>query len=149
MYRTKRYIADMQKSIYRYTIGVDARMLGPEQTGIGKYIARLLEFVPPLMPEARFIAFLKEPAFSAFASGHKNVETRKVSAHWYGWKEEAELPVELARAGAGLVHFPLFNVTIAYRKPFVVTIHDTTPYAFPGHRTGSWVRRGGVRLFFC
>ena len=139
----------MKQSLHHhYTIGIDARMLGPEQTGIGKYIARLLEFVPPCMPRVRFVVFLKESAFHNFTSPHANIETRKVSAHWYGWREQLVLPFKFLRAHMDLMHFPHFNVPLAYRKPFVVTIHDTTPHTFPGHRMGSWVRRAGFWLTF-
>lgn len=130
------------------TVGIDARMLGAEQTGIGKYIARLIEYIPPLMPEVQFVAFLREPEFSRFRSLHTNVEKQKVSAHWYGYAEQFVLPLQLLRAGIDLMHFPHFNVPVLYPGKFVVTIHDLTPRLFPGPRMSSWWHREMFRLVF-
>src|SRR3989344_398048 len=109
------------------TIGIDARMYGTEQTGIGKYIARLLEYVPPRMPETRFVAFLRDPEYKRFLSPHPNVEKRRVSAKWYDYREQLVLPFEFLRTGVDMMHFPHFNVPILYPGRFLVTIHDLTP----------------------
>lgn len=132
----------------KHRIGIDARMLGREQTGIGKYIARLCEFVPPLMKDTQFVVFLREPELSRFKSIYSNVEKRKVSARWYGYREQALLPFELLRARVQLMHFPHFNVPLFYPGKFVVTIHDLTPHAFPGPKMRSWWRETMFRLVF-
>jgi glycosyltransferase involved in cell wall biosynthesis len=129
-------------------IVIDARMYGAEQTGIGKYIARLLQYVPPLMPEAEFVVFMRQPEFGNFMSPHLNVKKRKTSAYWYGYKEQALFPAEIASEKPDLVHFPHFNVPLLYRGKFIVTIHDLTPHSFPGPKMNSFWRRSMFRLVF-
>lgn len=138
----------MQDKKYAYTIGLDTRMLGEEQTGIGKYIARIAEYVPMLMPEVKFVIFLNEPEFSRFIPASPNVVKRLVNAHWYGYREQLTLPLAFLRSRPNLMHFPHFNVPVLYPGKFVVTIHDITPYFFPGHKMGSWIRRAGFWLTF-
>ncbi|MDP3963710.1 MAG: glycosyltransferase family 1 protein [bacterium] len=125
----------------QHIIGIDARMYGASQTGIGKYIARLLEFTPPRMPETRFIAFLRDPEYAEFSSSHPNVEKRRVTAKWYDYREQLVLPFELMRTRIDLMHFPHFNAPILYPGRLMVTIHDLTPHAFPGPNMRSFWRR--------
>ena len=132
----------------KYRVGIDARMLGAEQTGIGKYIARLCRHIPPLMKDVQFVVFLREPEFSSFQSPFPNVEKQKVSAHWYSYKEQAIFPLELFRARVDLMHFPHFNVPLFYSRKFLVTIHDLTPHTFPGPRARSWWRKMMFRAVF-
>ncbi|MDQ1726682.1 MAG: arginyl-tRNA synthetase, partial [Frankiaceae bacterium] len=46
--------------------------------------------------------------------------------HWYSVAEQVRLPGLIRAAGVDLVHFPHFNVPLASRGPYVVTIHDLT-----------------------
>lgn len=129
-------------------VGIDARMAGVEQTGIGKYIARLLERLPPLAPDLRFAVFLREPAFSRFAVLAPNVEKRRVSARWYSYGEQLALPWRLLGEPLDLLHVPHFNVPLLYPRKFLVTIHDLTPHLFPGPKMNSLWRRGMFQLVF-
>ncbi|MDO8558318.1 MAG: glycosyltransferase family 1 protein [bacterium] len=133
---------------YQHTIGIDARMLGAEQTGIGKYIARLCEYLPPLMSDTRFVLFLREPEYSNFKSAHPNVVKRRAEAHWYGYKEQLILPIGFLLARPDLMHFPHFNVPMLYPGKFIVTIHDLTPHTFSGPAAHSWWRKSMFRLVF-
>lgn len=56
----------------------------------------------------------------------KNPNFRKViaDARWYSIKEQFVIPKILLSLRPDLVHFPHFNIPVAYTGKFVVTIHD-------------------------
>jgi glycosyltransferase involved in cell wall biosynthesis len=58
------------------------------------------------------------------------------------------LPFELAKTKIDLIHYPHFNSPILYPKRSVCTIHDITPFHFPGHRMKSNLRRWGYNQVF-
>src|SRR3990167_4224164 len=118
-------------------IGIDARMYGAAQTGIGIYIKHLIEEIVKLDRENEYRIFLLEPEYSNFFSDNAKVKTIRVSAGWYGWKEQIILPRQFLNEQVDLMHFPHFNAPLFYPRPCVVTIHDLTPKYFPGHKVGA------------
>lgn len=118
-------------------IGIDARMYGAAQTGIGIYIKHLIEEIVKLDKENEYRIFLLEPEYSNFISDNAKVKTIRVSAGWYGWKEQIILPRQFLKEQVDLMHFPHFNAPLFYPRPCVVTIHDLTPKYFPGHKVGA------------
>lgn len=130
------------------TIGIDARMYGYAQTGIGNYIRHLIEYTAQCDPVNRYIIFLSPQEFDDFELKSPNLQKVKVGAKWYGWKEQIIFPWILYRAKLDLMHFTHFNSPILYIKKSLVTIHDITPYFFPGHKMKSWLRRTAFRLVF-
>ena len=131
----------------KYTIGIDARMYGAAQTGIGTYIEYLIKNLLEADKNNFYKIFLMEPEFGNFKIIQENVEKIKVNSRWYGWREQLILPWQMARKKVDLMHFPHFNVPIAYRKKFIVTIHDLTPLYFPGRKMGGSRFRKNVFKF--
>lgn len=131
----------------RYTIGIDARMYGAGQTGIGTYIACLTEHLFRLDTENRYVMFMLEPEYSRY-NPPVNVRKVRVASPWYSWREQLHLPFYLLRERVDLLHVPHFNSPILYFGKTVVTIHDLTPRFFPGHKMNSFVRRLGFGLVF-
>lgn len=129
-------------------IGIDSRMYGSAQTGIGNYIKNVTDHLFEIDQENQYVLFLREPQFSEFNLKYPNVKKVKVTPRWYSYGEQIKLPFELKKEKIDLLHFPHFNSPILYFKPSVVTIHDVTPYHFPGHRMSSLARRVGFRLVF-
>jgi len=118
------------------TIGIDARMYGPAQTGIGTYIQYLLKHLALLDKTNEYVLFVRDegdPGFRFQVSGFRTV---RVNAHWYSLAEQTKFLAALYKAKCDLVHFPHFNLPLLYNRPFVVTIHDLTPKFFPGHKIG-------------
>ncbi|OWK27228.1 MAG: hypothetical protein US76_02845 [Parcubacteria group bacterium GW2011_GWA2_38_13b] len=145
----------------KYTIGIDARMYGAAQTGIGTYIEYLVKNLLEIDFEADashrcgvsknnfYKIFLMEPEFGRFKITQENVEKIKVNSRWYGWREQLIFPWQMAREKVDLMHFPHFNVPIMYRGKFIVTIHDLTPLYFPGRKMGgSWLRKKAFKFVF-
>lgn len=123
-------------------IGIDARMLGPKQTGIGNYIQELINRVPALDPQNHYYIFLRPPYFTEWVSKSKNVTKVFAPEKWYSYKEQLVFPLRLFAYNLDLVHFPHFNVPLLYPKKHITTIHDITPKFFHGHKmTSKWRRK--------
>lgn len=110
-------------------IGFDARLLGA--LGIGRYISGLL---PPLAEflgdDLVVIARRRDVALvRALTAGRGDLIPS--NAHPYRLSEQSLLVPRLMRARLRLVHFPHYNLPIAFPGRFVTTIHDLFSYRFP------------------
>ncbi|MFA6896888.1 MAG: glycosyltransferase family 1 protein [Patescibacteria group bacterium] len=130
------------------TIGIDARMFGYAQTGIGNYIRHLLEYVFENDRVNNYVIFLMPEEFDSFPIPNERVRKVKTSCKWYGWREQIIFPFTLYKENLDLMHFTHFNSPILYLRKSVTTIHDVTPFFFPGHKMKSPLRRLGFRLVF-
>lgn len=130
------------------TIGIDARMYGYAQTGIGNYIRHLLEFIFKFDEKNNYVIFLMSEEYDNFILPNERIKKVKVSAKWYSWKEQLLFPFQLYKEKLDLMHFTHFNSPILYFKKSIITIHDITPFFFPGHKMKSLIRRIGFRAVF-
>ena len=150
------------------TIAIDARMYGATQTGIGNYIYHLMKYLFEIDKKNNYLVFLLPEEYDKFELPNERVKKIKVSAKWYGWKEQLIFPFEILKHKIDLIHFPHFNSPILYHWivwikniisrykgvsrhaliKTITTIHDLTPYYFPGHKMNSWLRRKSFRLVF-
>lgn len=112
-------------------IGLDCRMLGPAQGGLGRYVEQLVHNLLRIDSHNEYVLFLCQANFSTIEV--KNPRITKVLADipWYSWREQREWPALLAAHHLDLMHFPHWNIPLAYRGRFVVTIHDLIMYHFP------------------
>lgn len=115
-------------------IGIDARFFGPQETGIGRYVERLLTHLAALNTPHEWVVFLRARAYDWWQP--PSPQWRKVFADvpWYGLAEQRDLPGIFRREHLDLLHVPHFNVPLLYRRPFVVTIHDLILDEFPTER---------------
>jgi len=125
-------------------IGIDARMLGSKQGGIGRYIEQLIKQLTILNQTHEFVIFLRKKNWDLV---NEMPKVKKVLAniHWYGWREQLLLPGIIKREKIDLMHFPHWDVPLFYRKPFVVTIHDLLLLHYP---TRSASTLGPITYFF-
>lgn len=131
------------------TIGYDARMFGDQFTGIGRYnyeiTKRLFERknissdvgTNQCVFQVEWVIFLNEPEYSVY-DFPAHVTKVCVNAKHYSLAEQTKFVRALYKAKCDLVHFSHFNLPVLYRKPFTVTIHDTTLSFFPGQKTKRW-----------
>lgn len=138
----------MISQLKTYIIGIDARMYGPEQTGIGNYIRHLIVNLAEIDKRNNYVIFLLDKEYDKFKLPAKNFKKAKVSSYWYSWREQLLLPFEFMRERLDLMHFPHFNTPVFYSGKSVVTIHDITPFFFPGHKMNSWLRRNAFKFVF-
>ncbi|MDD2758065.1 MAG: glycosyltransferase family 1 protein [Patescibacteria group bacterium] len=135
-------------------IGIDARMLGPKQGGIGRYTQEIIEAFPPKAdpPTAEkhennddgFVVFLRKENWDLVEETPK---IKKILADipWYGWREQFLLAKIIKKEKIDLMHFPHWNIPIFYNQPFVVTIHDLLLLHYPTRAASTL---GPVAYFF-
>lgn len=135
-------------------IAIDARMYGAEVTGLGVYVQGLISALTATGGRPEYVVLVRPEQRHRLTVAHPHLRVVTADVPWYGWSEQLVLPSLLKRLRCDLVHFPNFNVPIAYRRPFVVTIHDLTPLDFPGHHQSRsrlhrlayrWVLRHALR----
>jgi glycosyltransferase involved in cell wall biosynthesis len=95
-------------------IGIDARMLGPKQGGIGRYTQEIIKAIPPKADppmaekhentDAEFVIFLRKENWDLVEETQK---MKKVLADipWYGWREQLIFPKIIRREKIDLMHF--------------------------------------------
>ncbi len=123
-------------------------MHGYAQTGIGNYIRNLLKFIFELDRENEYIIFLLPEEYDNFKLPNERIKKVKVSSRWYSWKEQILFPFQIYRENLDLMHFTHFNSPILYFGKSIVTIHDITPFFFPGHKMKSFIRKVSFRAVF-
>ena len=128
-------------------IGIDARMYGPRQTGIGVYIESLINELSKIDKENYYHIFLLSEEYKKFQLPTNNFSKIEVNSHWYSFKEQIIFLKKITKEKLDLMHFTHFNFPIFYPSKFVITIHDITPKFVPGHKMGkSWYRRKAYDL---
>ena len=133
-------------------IGIDARMMGPENTrGLGRYIQELTAAMVQIAPEHEFVLVVRSPDHPL--SDYPNVRTVVADVPWYSWQEQRQMPRVLRDLKTDVVHIPHWNVPLTYSGPLVVTIHDLLLRHQPASAkasTRSWpvrmIKRAGFRL---
>lgn len=130
-------------------IGIDARMYGFRQTGIGLYIKNLIEGVVAQDRENSYVVFLSPKGLKDFHLASERVKVVVSSCNWYSFCEQTAFLFQILRENVDLMHFPHFNIPIFYWKKFVVTIHDIIPLLYPGQKIGrSLFRRLCFKIVF-
>ncbi len=112
-------------------IGIDARMCGPKQGGIGRYIEQLIKNLEKINGEDEFVIFLRKENWDEYTPSKPNFKKVLADIPWYGWREQTQLPKIIKREKIDLMHFPHWNVPLFCRAPFIVTIHDLLLLHFP------------------
>jgi glycosyltransferase involved in cell wall biosynthesis len=119
-------------------VGFDARLIGG--LGIGRYIRGLL---PPLAETlGEGLTVLATPQDRAPVRAEVGAAPTIVvaGAAPYRLLEQTALLAQLARHQFQVVHFPHYNLPVAYRGRFVVTIHDLFSFQFPEIHSGGLPR---------
>lgn len=125
-------------------IGIDARMFGPKQGGLGRYVEKLILSLEKLNPDADFVIFLRKENWSDYTPGNPRFSKILADIPWYGIREQIEFPKIIYRNNIALMHFPHWNVPLFYNQPFVVTIHDLILLHYPTRRAST---RGPILYF--
>lgn len=112
-------------------IGIDARLYGEKNTGLGIYIEKLIENLQKIDKKNNYYIFLLKNNYNLLKIKNKNFKKIKVNIKWYTVKEHLLFPFLLYRYKLDLIHFPHFNVPFLYFKKHITTIHDLTPIYFP------------------
>ncbi len=115
-------------------IAIDARAW--DWTGVGRYIRNLIGSLMAIDDRNHYTILLGErhrPSFERLsATWPRHPRVVIVDDHYYSWREQTVFWLQLEAISADLFHFTHFNVPLGFTRPYVVTIHDTTRFMFPG-----------------
>ncbi|HEB13811.1 MAG TPA: glycosyltransferase family 1 protein [candidate division WWE3 bacterium] len=121
-------------------IGIDARFLGPQGIGIGRYTQELVENLEkvdgstssPRGKKNEYVIFLRKENFDLYRPKSKNFKKVLADVHWYTLKEQIVLPSIFSREDLDLLHVPHFNAPMFYWGKTVITIHDLIKHEHGG-----------------
>lgn len=102
--------------------------------GVGRYVRNLVNELAQLDNKHEFVLAVA----AADQKLVKNIPHVVVEGSYYSWREQLLLGWQLRALKADVWHFPHFNVPAWFDRPYVVTIHDTTRFFFPGQRRQGW-----------
>ena len=118
-------------------IAIDARMIQPQPTGIGRVTINLMESMARLNPAYEYTAMSLEGAVPQL-SGFPNIKHQKAPFGHLSLRTHTSLPRMIKESGADLTHYLYFVTPLYSQVPSVVTIHDTIyshfPNQLPPHR---------------
>lgn len=114
-----------------YRIGIDARLWGEHNTGLGIYLEQLIKELQKIDKHNHYFIFTLKKTFQTLELKSKNFTKVEVNCGWYTLKEQVLLPFVFYRYNLDLLHIPHFNSPILYFRKNIVTIHDITPILFP------------------
>lgn len=112
-------------------IGIDARFIGPEGTGLGKYTEKLIENLQKIDNKNSYYIFLRQSNWHFLGLQNNNFKKVLADISWYSLQEQLKMAGIFNSQNLDLLHVPHFNVPILYRKKFIVTIHDLIHHNFP------------------
>lgn len=118
-------------------IAIDARMYGPTQGGLGRYIQQLVLHLEKIDTDNQYFILLRSENWQEFSPTNPNFQKVLADIPWYGWKEQIFLPRIIKKLNADLVHFPHWNVPLFFNDNFIVTIHDLLLLHYPSRRAST------------
>ena len=118
-------------------IGIDARMFGSKQGGLGRYIEQLILHLETIDTTNEYVVFLRHNNWNDYSPAQPNFKKVLADIHWYGWSEQLFLPQIIYKEDIDLMHFPHWNVPLLYNKKFVVTIHDLLLIHHPSRKNST------------
>lgn len=130
-------------------IGIDARLFGAHDRGIGRYVMELARVVTRLK-SFRFTFFVRPGNLAN--EELKSWPTIEAPFPVYSMAEQVSFPRLIAKQGIDLMHFPHLNVPLGMRGPYVVTIHDLILHHFPSRYASTrapaffWLKYAGYRI---
>ena len=117
-------------------IGIDARLLF--QTGVGTYLQNLLHFIPLYTPNDIVFTIYCLPQDRDFVKKEvPNCIVHTTSALWHSWREQTEFLSCINEDVLDLMHFTYFGHPILYKRNYISTIHDVTPFLYKTGRAST------------
>ncbi|MFZ5376972.1 MAG: glycosyltransferase family 4 protein [Patescibacteria group bacterium] len=109
-------------------IGVDCRLSGLHNAGIGRYISNLVVRLPQIDQNVFWVFFFLSTAQAEEVLGnlikHKNIKIVLAPIRHYSLKEQFLFPLIVLRERLDLFYVPHFNIPVFYPGKIVITIHD-------------------------
>lgn len=110
-------------------IGIDARLL--YQTGVGTYLRNLLFYLQQIdQKNFLYFIYLLKNDYHKISFKKNNFVKKIADFKWHTFNEQIGYYYFLNKENLDLVHFTYFGYPVFYHKPFIATVHDTTPLRF-------------------
>jgi hypothetical protein len=116
------------------TIGIDARELLGETTGVGRYLGELLRrwLARPDAGSRQFLLYTPEPLpFMAMVPPSANVREMVVGSGRGTWWEQTHLRSAVRADGPDVFFASAYTAPLALGVPLAVAIHDVSFAAHP------------------
>lgn len=110
-------------------IGIDARFVGPQGTGLGKYSEKLILNLAKIDKKNQYVIFLQKNNWN-FLKVPENFTKTLANISWYSLEEQLKMPRIFEKENLDILHVPHFNVPILYNRKFIITIHDLIHHEF-------------------
>ncbi len=115
-------------------IGIDARLYGPEHTGLGRYVTNLVDNILKLDKENNYVLFVtRKHKYDFVASDKLKIVVADVTV--YTFAEQLLLPFIFGKEKLDLLHVPHFNAPILYFGKLIITLHDLIKHSSKGPET--------------
>jgi len=113
-------------------IGVDAREIIGDATGVGRYLAELLLrwTARPDADRRKFVLFAPAAPSLALPSSHVEMRVRPAT-HAGTWWEQTALRTAASREPLDVFFAPAYTAPLGLRVPLALTIHDVSFLAHP------------------
>lgn len=112
-------------------IGIDARLYGPEHTGLGRYVTNLVNNIIVLDKKNEYVLFVSSKHSLDFKPTSKlKIVTTNIPI--YSFSEQIILPFVFAKEKLDLLHVPHFNAPIFYPGKIIITLHDLIKHTSKG-----------------
>ncbi|MDD4476683.1 MAG: glycosyltransferase family 1 protein [Patescibacteria group bacterium] len=118
-------------------IGIDARMYGPSQGGLGRYIEQLIKHLEKTDARNEYAIFLRKANWNEYEPSTPNFHKILADVPWYGWAEQIKMPLIIKKEKVDLMHFPHWNIPFFYHGRFIVTIHDLILFHYPSRQASA------------
>ncbi len=125
-------------------IAFDARLL--PTLGIGRYVSGLLPALAALLGDRLLVLATARDAARIRALVGSAPALAIANARPYRLAEQSAFLLQLLRARPSLIHFPHYNLPLAYPGRFVVTIHDLFSFQYPKIHAGRLPRSVNQQL---
>lgn len=124
-------------------IGLDIRIFGESQGGIGRYAKELMPRILELDKESHYFLFYNKKSAQSndveMFSKFENAKLVETNSRHYSLSEQTSFLRLLNKYNLDLAHFPNFNVPMLYNRPYVVTIHDVVHHKISGAKKSHWL----------
>jgi glycosyltransferase involved in cell wall biosynthesis len=115
------------------TIGIDARELAGQPTGVGRYVAGVLQAWADEGLPHRLRLILHAPPPSWITALPLDLTVDVIPAHVAGtWWEQTALPAAARRAKVDVLLAPAYTAPLRSPCPIVLIVHDVSFFAQPG-----------------
>lgn len=105
-------------------IAIDARFLGPEGTGIGRYTEELVRELEKIDKINEYYILLRAANFDIWKPTSPNFNRVLADVRWYTPQEQMAIPRILRKIKPDVTHFPANAAPLLAPGKIVLTIHD-------------------------